>query len=75
MQDSSTSDMCHDVATIMSFVSQRITLLPGDIILTGTPFGVGFTRDPPISLKHGDEVVCGIEGLGSITNRVQGQSE
>eukprot|EP00958_Prasinococcus_capsulatus_P015378 scaffold1637_cov410-Prasinococcus_capsulatus_cf.AAC.1 len=58
MQDSTTSNMCHDVATIMSFVSQRITLLPGDIILTGTPCGVGFTRDPPIFLKHGDEVVC-----------------
>ena len=48
-----------------------MTLKPGDLILTGTPSGVGCFRKPPLWLKHGDEVVCEIDRVGSISNRVQ----
>ena len=48
-----------------------MTLKPGDLILTGTPSGVGCFRKPPLWLKHGDEVVCEIDGIGRISNRVQ----
>ena len=58
------------VAEIVSFISQAITLEPGDLIITGTPAGVGAFRDPQIWLKPGDEITIEIEGLGSITNPV-----
>jgi 5-carboxymethyl-2-hydroxymuconate isomerase len=70
LQDSSTAQMVFGVAEIVAFVSQAITLEPGDIILTGTPAGVGAFRDPPIWLRPGDEVTIEIEGVGSITNPV-----
>ena len=70
MQDSSTSNMIFGVAEIVSFVSQAITLEPGDLIITGTPAGVGAFRDPPVWLKPGDEITIEIDGLGSITNPV-----
>jgi hypothetical protein len=47
------------------------TLLPGDLIPTGTPFGVGFSRNPPVFMKDGDECVCEVEQIGSIRNRVR----
>ena len=70
LQDSSTSNMVFGVAEIISFVSRAITLEPGDLIITGTPAGVGAFRDPPIWLEPGDEITVEIEGLGSITNPV-----
>ena len=62
--------MVFGVAEIVSFVSQAITLEPGDLILTGTPAGVGIFRDPKVLLKPGDEIMIEIEGLGALTNPV-----
>jgi 2-keto-4-pentenoate hydratase/2-oxohepta-3-ene-1,7-dioic acid hydratase in catechol pathway len=70
MQESNTSNMIFGVADIVSFVSQGITLEPGDLILTGTPAGVGAFRNPKVWLKPGDEVTVEIDGIGSITNPV-----
>jgi 2-keto-4-pentenoate hydratase/2-oxohepta-3-ene-1,7-dioic acid hydratase in catechol pathway len=72
MQDSSTSNMVFGVAEVIAFVSQAITLEPGDLIITGTPAGVGAFRDPPVWMKPGDEITIEIEGVGSITNPVTG---
>jgi len=70
LQDSNTSNMIFNVAAIISFLSQSMTLLPGTIILTGTPEGVGFTRKPPLFLKAGDRITIEIEGLGQLSNSV-----
>jgi 2-keto-4-pentenoate hydratase/2-oxohepta-3-ene-1,7-dioic acid hydratase in catechol pathway len=72
MQDSNTSNMIFGVAEVIAFVSQAITLEPGDLIITGTPAGVGAFRDPPVWMKPGDEITIEIEGVGSITNPVTG---
>ncbi len=65
LQDSSTSDLIFDIPTIVSHISQYMTLLPGDVISTGTPAGVGMGLKPePKYLEHGDVVELGIEGLG-----------
>jgi len=71
MQESNTSDFIFDIATLVSYISQFMTLLPGDIISTGTPFGVGLGLKPPRYLKPGDVVTLGIEGLGSSTQLVK----
>lgn len=71
LQDSSTADMIFDVAAIVSDLSRSMTLLPGTVILTGTPEGVGFTRQPPVYLKDGDIVVIDIEDIGQLTNPVK----
>jgi 2-keto-4-pentenoate hydratase/2-oxohepta-3-ene-1,7-dioic acid hydratase in catechol pathway len=63
-QKSSTANMIFDVATLVSYVSQFMTLLPGDMISTGTPAGVGMGMNPPVFLKAGDVVELGIDGLG-----------
>ena len=65
MQNSSTSDFIFNVQQVVSYISQYMTLLPGDIISTGTPFGVGLGLTPPRYLKDGDVVELGIEGLGT----------
>jgi 2-keto-4-pentenoate hydratase/2-oxohepta-3-ene-1,7-dioic acid hydratase in catechol pathway len=70
MQDSNTSNQIFGVAAVVSFVSQAITLEPGDLIITGTPAGVGAFRDPPVWMQPGDEITIEIDGLGSITNPV-----
>jgi 5-carboxymethyl-2-hydroxymuconate isomerase len=72
MQDSSTSNMVFGVADVVSFISQAITLEPGDLIITGTPAGVGAFRDPPVWLQPGDEITIEIDGVGSISNPVTG---
>ncbi len=64
MQNSSTSDFIFNIQHVVSYISQFMTLLPGDIISTGTPFGVGLGLTPPRYLKEGDLVELGIEGLG-----------
>ncbi len=70
VQDESTSDMIFDVATIIEFLSGSTTLLPGTVILTGTPSGVGMARKPPRFLQPGDEVTIEIEKIGRLTNPV-----
>ena len=75
MQDSSTAQMVFGVAELVSFISQACTLEPGDLIVTGTPPGVGFTRTPPVWLHDGDEVTIEIEGLSALTNPVRRPSE
>lgn len=64
MQDNNTDDMIFEVPFLVSYISQFMTLLPGDIISTGTPAGVGLGFKPPIYLKAGDVIELGIEGLG-----------
>ena len=64
MQQSNTSDMIFKAHFIVSYVSQYMTLLPGDVIATGTPEGVGLGRKPPVFLKAGDVIELGIEKLG-----------
>ncbi len=70
MQDSSTANMVFGVAEVIAFISQGITLEPGDLILTGTPAGVGAFRDPKVWMQPGDEITIEIDGIGSITNPV-----
>ena len=64
MQNSNTSDFIFNIEEVVSYISQFMTLLPGDVISTGTPFGVGLGLNPPKYLKEGDEVELGIESLG-----------
>ncbi|MEM8847850.1 MAG: fumarylacetoacetate hydrolase family protein, partial [Bacteroidota bacterium] len=64
LQNSNTSDLVFKIPHLVSYISQYMTLLPGDIISTGTPFGVGLGFDPPRYLKPGDVVELGVEGLG-----------
>jgi len=70
MQDSSTADMIFGVATLISELSRGITLLPGTVILTGTPPGVGMARTPQVFLSHGDTVEVEIERIGVLRNKV-----
>jgi 5-carboxymethyl-2-hydroxymuconate isomerase len=70
MQDSTTAEMIFPVAEIVSFLSHACTLEPGDLILTGTPWGVGGFRDPPVYLKPGDTVEIEVEGVGVLANQV-----
>lgn len=70
MQDASTSDMIFDVATLIALLSEACTLQPGDLLVTGTPSGVGFTRQPPLFMKAGDVCEVEVEGLGTLMNPV-----
>ena len=69
-QNSNTSEMEFDVYAMVEYLSQAMTLEPGDVILTGTPAGVGAVRQPRLFLKEGEVVRVEIEGLGSIENKV-----
>jgi 2-keto-4-pentenoate hydratase/2-oxohepta-3-ene-1,7-dioic acid hydratase in catechol pathway len=71
MQDWNTGDMIFDVPTLVEFLSASMLLRPGTVILTGTPHGVGFARNPPVFLKAGDTVTIEIERIGSLTNPVR----
>ncbi len=71
MQDGNTDDFIFNVPQLISYLSQFMTLLPGDIISTGTPHGVGLGFTPPVYLKPGDVVELGIDGLGSSTQHVK----
>lgn len=70
VQDWNTNDMIFDIPTLIEFLSGSTTLLPGTVILTGTPHGVGMARDPKLWLKPGDEVTIEIEKIGALTNPV-----
>ena len=72
MQDGNTGDMIFPVAELISFLSTAATLLPGTVILTGTPSGVGFTRKPPVYLMPGDTIEVVLEEIGTLRNSVQG---
>ncbi len=71
MQSSNTDDMIFSVGEIISYLSQSTTLMPGTIILTGTPSGVGFTRKPPVFLKPGDKLETKIGNIGVLENGVK----
>jgi 2-keto-4-pentenoate hydratase/2-oxohepta-3-ene-1,7-dioic acid hydratase in catechol pathway len=71
VQDASTDDMVFSVARLISILSEAITLSPGDIIVTGTPAGVGMARNPPLFMKHGDVCEVEIEGIGVLRNKVE----
>jgi 2-keto-4-pentenoate hydratase/2-oxohepta-3-ene-1,7-dioic acid hydratase in catechol pathway len=70
MQDSNTNDLIFDTRTLISYLSDATTLLPGTVIMTGTPSGVGFARKPPVFLRPGDVVEIEIDGIGTLRNPV-----
>lgn len=70
VQDASTDDMIFDVATLIALLSEALTLQAGDVIVTGTPPGVGFTRQPALYMKAGDVCEVEIEGIGLLRNHV-----
>lgn len=71
LQESTTSQMIFKTEALLAYLSQVITLNPGDLIFTGTPPGVGFARKPPIYLKPGDTVVCEVDEVGRLENPVE----
>ena len=73
MQNSNTDQLIFSVPQLIEFISESITLEPGDVIATGTPPGVGFARTPPVFLKPGDEMEVLIEGIGGLGNPIVGQ--
>ena len=75
MQQGTTRDMAFGVAALVSYISRFMTLLPGDIISTGTPAGVGLGFNPPIFLRPGDVVELGITGLGEQRQRAQAAAD
>src|SRR6266550_5997382 len=75
MQDSNTDQLIFGVPELIEFLSQTITLEPGDVIATGTPPGVGFARKPPVFLQPGDEMVVDIESVGKLNNPVVSAEE
>jgi 2-keto-4-pentenoate hydratase/2-oxohepta-3-ene-1,7-dioic acid hydratase in catechol pathway len=70
LQDGNTSDLVFGVRRLVAYASSVFTLEPGDLILTGTPSGIGHTRNPPVSMKHGDVVEIEIEAIGLLSNPV-----
>jgi 2-keto-4-pentenoate hydratase/2-oxohepta-3-ene-1,7-dioic acid hydratase in catechol pathway len=70
VQDSRTSDLIFSVPRLIEFLSSDLTLLPGTLILTGTPSGVGVARKPQVFLRPGDAITCSVEGIGELTNPV-----
>jgi 2-keto-4-pentenoate hydratase/2-oxohepta-3-ene-1,7-dioic acid hydratase in catechol pathway len=74
MQDWNTNDMIFDIPTLIEFLSGSTTLLPGTVILSGTPQGVGIARKPPVFLKSGDEISIVIDKIGTLTNPVKDEA-
>jgi 2-keto-4-pentenoate hydratase/2-oxohepta-3-ene-1,7-dioic acid hydratase in catechol pathway len=75
VQDAFTSDMLFDVPYLVRYISSLATLEPGDVILTGTPAGIGCNQNPPVFLRPGDEVSVTIGGVGTLTNFVVAEEE
>jgi acylpyruvate hydrolase len=71
LQDSNTSRLIFDIPTLIATVSEFTTVLPGDVILTGTPGGVGFRRNPQVFLTDGAEITVEVDGVGTLTNRAR----
>jgi 2-keto-4-pentenoate hydratase/2-oxohepta-3-ene-1,7-dioic acid hydratase in catechol pathway len=74
VQDANTRDLLFPVAELIARVSEAMTLMPGDIVVTGTPAGVGFARKPPLFMKHGDVCEVEIEGIGLLRNPVEDEA-
>ena len=70
LQDGNTNDLIFDVPFLVAFVSRVFTLEPGDLILTGTPPGIGWAREPKLSMQDGDVVEVEVEGIGVVSNPV-----
>jgi 2-keto-4-pentenoate hydratase/2-oxohepta-3-ene-1,7-dioic acid hydratase in catechol pathway len=70
MQDANTKDMVFGVARTISLLSECLTLEPGDVLVMGTPGGVGYARTPPVFMKAGDTIDIRIEGIGVLSNKV-----
>jgi 2-keto-4-pentenoate hydratase/2-oxohepta-3-ene-1,7-dioic acid hydratase in catechol pathway len=75
LQDGNTSDLVFGVRRLVAHASSFCTLEPGDVILTGTPSGIGYARTPPVSMQHGDVVEIEIEGIGILRNPVVAESD
>jgi acylpyruvate hydrolase len=71
VQDASTSEMVFSIARLIAILSEAITLSAGDIIVSGTPAGVGMARNPPLFMKHGDVCEVEVEGIGTLRNPIQ----
>lgn len=74
MQDGTTNDFLFPVAQVIAILSEAMTLEPGDVVLTGTPSGVGYARKPPVFMKPGDRVEVTIEGVGTLRNAVRDEA-
>ena len=74
MQESNTAEMVFSCDELVSYVSHCMTLYPGSVIFTGTPAGVGWTREPAVFLRPGDVITVEIEGIGCLTNRVEAEA-
>lgn len=75
VQESNTGEMLFRLPELISFLSKTFTLMPGDVMLTGTPHGVGCFREPPLYMKDGDEIVVEIEGIGRLENKCRSYSK
>lgn len=75
VQSADTSDMIHDVQTLIVIISEAITLETGDVIVAGTPAGIGWARDPKLLMRHGDVCEVSIEGIGTLVNRIENEPE
>ena len=75
VQSATTADMLFDVATLIATISEAMTLEPGDVLVTGTPAGVGFARKPQLFMKDGDSVEVEIEGIGLLRNPVRDEAK
>jgi 2-keto-4-pentenoate hydratase/2-oxohepta-3-ene-1,7-dioic acid hydratase in catechol pathway len=74
MQSSNTSDLIFNTRQLVSYASKCMTLMPGTVVMTGTPAGVGFARKPPVFLRNGDVVEVEVEGIGALVNPVQNET-
>jgi 2-keto-4-pentenoate hydratase/2-oxohepta-3-ene-1,7-dioic acid hydratase in catechol pathway len=70
MQDANTHDFLWDVKEALCLITECITLMPGDVIITGTPAGVGYARTPPVWMQPGDICEIEIEGIGTLSNSI-----
>lgn len=71
VQSANTSDMLYDVASLIAIISEAITLEPGDVIVAGTPSGIGWARTPKLMMRHGDVCEVSIEGIGTLSNPIE----
>ena len=74
MQDANTGDMIFPVAETVALLSECLTLEPGDLLVMGTPAGVGYARKPPVWMKAGDTIEVEIEGIGLLSNPIRDEA-
>jgi acylpyruvate hydrolase len=75
MQDGQTNDLVFSIRTLVKILSECMTLQPGDVVVTGTPSGVGYARKPPVWMKAGDTVEIEVEGIGKLVNTIQNEAQ